>query len=138
MATPRTTPLAVGQDMPDGEKDSMPSGGGRANEPVPATDLGSAREALRNREPAALLARLRWDTRTRDHVERCIAEGKTRREAIRCLKRYVAREITGRSPRPSRTRRHLRHLLDIHRGIKRGYVFLGTVTAAALVIWLRS
>jgi hypothetical protein len=24
---------------------------------------------------------------------RCIAEGKTRREAIRCLKRYIAREI---------------------------------------------
>ncbi|MFF4829903.1 hypothetical protein [Streptomyces sp. NPDC001312] len=32
-------------------------------------------------------------TRTRDYVERRTAEGKTRREAIRCLKRYVAREI---------------------------------------------
>ncbi|MFB6962235.1 transposase [Streptomyces sp. NPDC056309] len=40
-----------------------------------------------------VLARLRWDTRTRDYVERRTAEGKTRREAIRCLKRYVAREI---------------------------------------------
>ncbi|MGW1091474.1 IS110 family transposase [Streptomyces sp. NPDC002596] len=40
-----------------------------------------------------VLARLRWDTRTRDYVERRITEGKTRREAIRCLKRYVAREI---------------------------------------------
>lgn len=40
-----------------------------------------------------ILARLRWDTRTRDYVERRISEGKTRREAIRCLKRYVAREI---------------------------------------------
>ncbi|UKY48572.1 IS110 family transposase [Streptomyces inhibens] len=38
-------------------------------------------------------ARLRWDTRTRSYVERRITEGKTRREAIRCLKRYVAREI---------------------------------------------
>ncbi|MFE7216026.1 hypothetical protein ACFU93_40320 [Streptomyces sp. NPDC057611] len=37
-------------------------------------------------------ARLRWDTRTRDYVERRTAEVKTRREAIRCLS-YVAREI---------------------------------------------
>ncbi|WP_316781661.1 hypothetical protein [Streptomyces sasae] len=28
--------------------------------------------------------------------------------------------------------------LTIHRGIKRGYVYLGTVTAATLLIWLRS
>jgi transposase len=40
-----------------------------------------------------VLARLRWDTCTRDYVERRVSEGKTRREAIRCLKRYVAREI---------------------------------------------
>lgn len=40
-----------------------------------------------------VLARLRWDTRTRDYVERRISEGKTRREAIRCLKRYIAQEI---------------------------------------------
>ncbi|MEU9481735.1 transposase [Streptomyces sp. NPDC048191] len=38
-----------------------------------------------------VLAPLRWDTRTRDYVERRINEGKTRREAIRCLKRYIAR-----------------------------------------------
>jgi transposase len=40
-----------------------------------------------------VLSRLRWDQRTRDYVDRRVAEGKTRREAIRCLKRYVAREI---------------------------------------------
>ena len=39
------------------------------------------------------LSRLRWDARTRDYLARRIAEGKTRREAIRCLKRYIAREI---------------------------------------------
>jgi transposase len=39
------------------------------------------------------LCRLRWDTRTRDYLARRITEGKTRREAIRCLKRYIAREI---------------------------------------------
>jgi transposase len=40
-----------------------------------------------------VLSRLRWDTRTRDYLERRLTEGKTRREAIRCIKRYVAREI---------------------------------------------
>ncbi|SEB88140.1 IS110 family transposase [Streptomyces sp. TLI_105] len=40
-----------------------------------------------------VLARLCWETRSRSYVERRIAEGKTRREAIRCLKRYVAREL---------------------------------------------
>jgi transposase len=40
-----------------------------------------------------VLARLRWETRSRTHIERRIAEGKTRREAIRCFKRYVAREL---------------------------------------------
>ncbi len=39
------------------------------------------------------IARLRWDKRTQDYVARRVAEGKTRREAIRCLKRYIAREI---------------------------------------------
>jgi transposase len=36
---------------------------------------------------------LRWDPCTRDYPARRITEGKTRREAIRCLKRYIAREI---------------------------------------------
>lgn len=39
------------------------------------------------------LSRLRWDPRTRDYLDRRITEGKTRREAIRCLKRYIVREI---------------------------------------------
>lgn len=40
-----------------------------------------------------VLSRLRWDAKTRVYYERRLAEGKTRREIIRCLKRYVAREI---------------------------------------------
>ena len=45
-----------------------------------------------------VLSRLRWDrpTRaypTRAYLARRLTEGKTRREAIRCLKRYVAREL---------------------------------------------
>ncbi|WP_435865717.1 IS110 family transposase [Streptomyces xanthochromogenes] len=40
-----------------------------------------------------VLTRLRWDPRTQAYCERRVAEGKTRREVIRCLKRYVAREV---------------------------------------------
>ncbi|WP_133791669.1 IS110 family transposase [Kribbella sp. VKM Ac-2571] len=40
-----------------------------------------------------VLTRLRWHTPTQAYMERRLAEGKTRREIIRCLKRYVAREI---------------------------------------------
>jgi transposase len=39
------------------------------------------------------LSRLRWDHRTRAYLARRIAEGRTPREAIRCLKRYIAREL---------------------------------------------
>ncbi|MEV0597667.1 IS110 family transposase [Nonomuraea cavernae] len=40
-----------------------------------------------------VLTRLRWDDRTRQYLQRRTTEGKTRREVIRCLKRYVAREV---------------------------------------------
>lgn len=40
-----------------------------------------------------VLSRLRWDARTQDYLTKRLAEGKTRREIIRCLKRYVAREL---------------------------------------------
>jgi len=39
------------------------------------------------------LARMRRDRRTQEYVARRTAEGKSRREIIRCLKRYVAREV---------------------------------------------
>jgi transposase len=38
------------------------------------------------------LARMRRDRRTKEYVGRRTAEGKSKREIIRCLKRYVARE----------------------------------------------
>jgi transposase len=40
-----------------------------------------------------VLVRMRCDQRTRDYVARRTAQGKTKREIIRCLKRYVAREV---------------------------------------------
>jgi len=39
------------------------------------------------------LSRLRWDQRTQSYLQRRIAEGKTKREALRCLKRDIAREL---------------------------------------------
>jgi hypothetical protein len=39
------------------------------------------------------VTRLRCDPETRDYLDRRTAEGKTRREAIRCLKLYIARQV---------------------------------------------
>jgi transposase len=39
------------------------------------------------------LARMRRDRRTQEYVARRTAQGKSKREIIRCLKRYVAREV---------------------------------------------
>jgi hypothetical protein len=36
---------------------------------------------------------MRWHPATKEYVERRTAEGKTKREIMRCLKRYIAREI---------------------------------------------
>jgi transposase len=41
------------------------------------------------------LARMRRDRRTKEYVARRTQEGKSKREIIRCLKRYVAREVYG-------------------------------------------
>ena len=40
-----------------------------------------------------VLTRLRHDPRTRAYVERRTAEGLTKKDIMRCLKRYVAREV---------------------------------------------
>ena len=39
------------------------------------------------------VVRMRHDERTREYVARRTAEGKSKREIMRCLKRYIAREI---------------------------------------------
>lgn len=51
------------------------------------------------------VVRMKYDQRTKHYVARRTAEGKSKREIIRCLKRYVAREIyrvlvSGGSPSP--------------------------------------
>ena len=68
--------------------------------PVPASsgkvvrhrlNPGGNRDANRALHVVAL-SRLRCDHRTREYVARRTAEGKSKKEAMRCLKRYIARE----------------------------------------------
>ena len=40
-----------------------------------------------------VISRLRHDPRTQAYAARRTAEGKSKKEIIRCLKRYVAREL---------------------------------------------
>ena len=46
-----------------------------------------------------VITRLSYDPATRHYLQRRCAEGKTKAEAIRCLKRYVARELYACLPR---------------------------------------
>ena len=69
--------------------------------PIPASSGKTNRHRLNRggdrRANAALyrvvLVRLRYDTRTMAYFQRRTKEGKTKTEVIRCLKRYVAREV---------------------------------------------
>jgi hypothetical protein len=49
----------------------------------------------------AIIVRMRWHQPTIDHVTRRTAEGLSKREIIRCLKRYLAREIYHLLPEPA-------------------------------------
>jgi transposase len=40
-----------------------------------------------------VVGRMRHDRRTKDYLARRIRQGRSKKEAIRCLKRYVAREV---------------------------------------------
>jgi len=40
-----------------------------------------------------VIVRLRWHQPTRDYLARRTAQGRTKKEILRCLKRTVAREI---------------------------------------------
>jgi transposase len=43
------------------------------------------------------------DERTRTYISRRLEQGRTKKEAIRCLKRYIAREIYHQLPRQQLT-----------------------------------
>jgi transposase len=51
-----------------------------------------------------VITRMASDQRTRDYIERRTTEdGLTKKEAIRCLKRHIAREVYHHLPRPKPT-----------------------------------
>jgi transposase len=47
------------------------------------------------------MTRLTFDERTRDYVRRRTTEGMSKREILRCLKRYIAREVFRALPGPA-------------------------------------
>ncbi len=49
--------------------------------------------AANNALHTVVLTRLRYDSRTRDYVSRRTGQGLSKKEIMRCLKRYVAREV---------------------------------------------
>ena len=77
--------------------------------PIPASSGKSKRHRLNrggNRQANAALyrtviVRMRWHAPTISYVERRTAEGLTKREIIRCLKRFVARDVYKLLPAPS-------------------------------------
>lgn len=63
---------------------------------------GGDRDANRALHMAAV-GRLRLDPKTRAYAARRLAEGRSKREVIRCLKRYIAREVYGLLTEPRTT-----------------------------------
>lgn len=106
--------------------------------PMPASSGKTSRHRLNrggdrranNALYTIVVVRMRYDSRTRDYVQRRTGQGKTLPEIIRCLKRYVAREVfqlltnppdvpTGPSIRQQReaagiSLTHLAAQLDLH------------------------
>jgi len=69
--------------------------------PIPASSGRTSRHRLNYAGNRAanralhmiVLVRLRYCERTRSYLDRRVAQGKTKKEAIRCLKRFIAREL---------------------------------------------
>ena len=49
-----------------------------------------------------VVVRLRYELRTQAYMRRRTAEGMSKREVIRCLKRYVAREVYSAIQKPAK------------------------------------
>ncbi len=69
--------------------------------PIPASSGKTVRHRLHRGGDRQLnraihiiaLGRIAWDPETHAYIERRVSDGKTKREAIRCLKRHIARQI---------------------------------------------
>jgi transposase len=67
-----------------------PASSGRTNRH--RLNRGGDRQA-NNALHAIALVRIRHDTRTQDYVARRTTEGMTKKDILRCLKRFIAREV---------------------------------------------
>jgi transposase len=84
--------------------------------PVPASSGRTHRHRLnRGGDRAAnnalhtiVLVRMKYDQRTQDYVTRRTTEGMAKKDIVRCLKRFVAREIYHHLPHTTRTPKPLR------------------------------
>src|SRR5215207_1459731 len=93
--------------------------------PIPASSGKSVRHRLNrhgNRDANRALyvvavCRMSRDERTRAYVAKRTAEGKSKKEIIRCLKRYIAREIYRILASPSLGSPSISENLDKHRSI---------------------
>ena len=70
-----------------------------------------ANRALRS----IVISRMRGGARTSEYTAKRVSEGKSKREAMRCLKRYVAREAYRASMSPTATRHAAGHSLAARR-----------------------
>ena len=93
--------LATAGDNPDRLRHEAAFAHLCGSAPIPASSGKTTRHRLnRGGDRAAnaalyriVICRLRWDPATRAYVERRTKEGRSKAEIIRCLKRYVAREV---------------------------------------------
>ena len=100
--------------------------------PVPASSGKTTRHRLnrgwrqgsQQRIHIIAIGRLRTDPRTKSYIAKRIAEGHSKLEAIRCLKRYIAREIFSSSAKEDRRSIRRRSPLDKQKGI-RGVQYAG-------------
>ena len=75
--------------------------------PIPASSGRTDRHRLNrggdrsgnNALHTIVLSRMRYDARTRDYVDRRRSQGLTTKEIMRCLKRYIVREVFHALPR---------------------------------------
>jgi transposase len=90
--------------------------------PIPASSGKTVRHRLNrggNRQANTALyrivvVRLRWHPPSRAYLTRRTKEGLSKREIIRCLKRYVAREVFSASAHPPLSPTPLDHLQKYH------------------------
>lgn len=109
--------LITAGDNPDRLKSEASFAHLCAAAPVPASSGRTHRHRLNrggdrqanNALHTIALVRMRYDPRTRDYVARRTAEGMSKKDILRCLKRFIAREVYKHLTSPTTTNRPLLH-----------------------------